>query len=51
MMNFKRVTTVLATTAVLSVGFAVSAYAGTWQQNETGWWYQKDDGSIQQMNL
>ena len=45
MMNFKRVTTVLATTAVLSVGFAVSAYAGTWQQNETGWWYQKDDGS------
>lgn len=30
---------------VLSIASTVTAFAGTWQQNETGWWYQNDDGT------
>lgn len=30
---------------VLSAALAMPAFAGQWQQNETGWWYQNDDGT------
>ena len=33
----------LATTFVLS--FGVTAFAGSWQSNATGWWWQEDDGT------
>ncbi|MDO4787674.1 MAG: hypothetical protein Q4A19_00750 [Johnsonella sp.] len=31
--------------AALATGFCVNAYAAEWKQDNTGWWYQKDDGS------
>ncbi|HJC46646.1 MAG TPA: hypothetical protein IAA04_01185 [Candidatus Lachnoclostridium pullistercoris] len=40
------------TTAVLTAAFALTmsatAFAGQWQQNSTGWWWQEDDGSYPQ---
>ena len=29
----------------ISAAMSFTAWAGQWQQNETGWWYQNDDGS------
>lgn len=37
------VTTVVA--FALSLAASMTAFAGQWQQNENGWWYQNDDGS------
>ena len=31
--------------ALLMLTMATSAFAGQWQQNATGWWYQNDDGT------
>lgn len=30
--------------AALSLSMSIPAFAGQWQQNTTGWWYQNDDG-------
>ncbi len=30
--------------AALTLSMSVPAFAGQWQQNTTGWWYQNDDG-------
>ncbi|WP_270269283.1 hypothetical protein [Enterocloster clostridioformis] len=36
---------VMAALAVtLTLSMSVPAFAGQWQQNTTGWWYQNDDG-------
>ncbi len=35
---------VLAALALSSM-MSISAYAGEWKQDNTGWWYQNDDGS------
>ena len=32
-------------TALLSVSLGMTALAGEWKQDQTGWWYQNDDGS------
>ena len=32
-------------TAVLSIIMCFSAFAGQWNQDEKGWWYQNDDGT------
>lgn len=34
-------------TAVMSMAMSMTAFAsmGNWQQNETGWWWQRNDGS------
>lgn len=39
---------VLATTMMLSASMAFASYAGGWKNNETGWWYENDDGSYVQ---
>lgn len=39
----KRFITVFA--LVFTVMFSLTAYAGEWKQDDTGWWYQNDDGS------
>lgn len=33
------------TVVCLSILPSMTAFAGQWEQNETGWWYQNDDGS------
>lgn len=33
-------------TAVLIISNSVTALAGQWRQDESGWWYQEDDGSF-----
>ena len=30
---------------VIAAAAALPAYAGTWRQNASGWWYQNDDGT------
>ena len=40
----KRLISILAA-GLLTVTFALTAFAGSWQQNSAGWWYQNDDGS------
>ena len=30
---------------VAGISVTTIAFAGTWMQNETGWWYQNDDGT------
>lgn len=35
----------LLLTAALTASMNMTAFAGTWQQDITGWWYQNDDGS------
>ena len=35
----------LLITGLLTVSMSVTAFAGSWQKNSTGWWYQNDDGS------
>lgn len=34
---------VLLMTAAITMAAAMPAYAGTWQQDATGWWWQNDD--------
>lgn len=41
----KRGAAIFLLTAFLTVGAAGQAFAGSWQKNETGWWYRNDDGS------
>lgn len=36
---------VLLMTAAITMAAAMPAYAGTWQQDATGWWWQNDDNS------
>lgn len=36
---------IMAVTALLAIGSAMTAFAGQWQQDEKGWRYQNDDGS------
>ena len=42
MMKKRIVAAAFATALTLSM--SVPAFAGQWQQNTTGWWYQNDDG-------
>lgn len=35
----------LLATALLTLSMGITAFAGMWQQNTTGWWYQNDDGT------
>lgn len=30
---------------IMSLALAAPSFAGSWQQNSVGWWYQQDDGS------
>lgn len=43
MRNRNRMTAVLAAAMAMAMPFC--AMAGEWKQNETGWWWQEDDGS------
>ena len=43
MRNKKLMTTILA--GVMISAFSIPAYAGSWQSDSTGWWWQNDDGS------
>ena len=36
---------VVAGTAFLALNTAITALAGSWKQDNTGWWYQEADGS------
>lgn len=36
---------VLVTAAFLMASMSITAFAGEWKQDLTGWWYQNDDGS------
>lgn len=35
----------LSATIALTLGMSFTSYAGQWQKDATGWWYQNDDGS------
>ena len=41
----KMVLRTAAAAAVLTAAMGFTAFAGQWEQNETGWWWQNDDGS------
>lgn len=32
-------------TFIATLTFSITAFAGEWKQDSTGWWYQNDDGS------
>lgn len=36
---------VMIMAAVMTVATSMTAFAGSWQKNDTGWWWQNDDGS------
>lgn len=36
---------ILLCTLLFTIMFSMTAFAGQWKQNDTGWWYQNDDGS------
>ena len=38
-------TTLIALCAVLTLGSACTAFAGSWQVNNRGWWYRNDNGT------
>lgn len=40
-----RKTKLLIATLAMSAIMATTALAGEWKQDQTGWWYQNDDGS------
>lgn len=42
----KKINLVLALSFALSSFFAISAFAGSWQQTGGRWWYQNNDGSF-----
>lgn len=35
----------IAVSSIMTLIMSSTALAGSWQGNETGWWYQNDDGS------
>ncbi|HIQ73339.1 MAG TPA: hypothetical protein IAA51_02865 [Candidatus Cottocaccamicrobium excrementipullorum] len=35
----------LSTAAAMTAGAAFTSFAGSWQLDNIGWWYQTDDGS------
>ena len=35
----------LALTAAMAASMGMTAFAGQWVQNTTGWWWQEDNGS------
>ena len=35
----------LAITAAMAASMGMTAFAGQWVQNTTGWWWQEDNGS------
>ena len=35
---------------VMAAAMSFSAFAGEWKEDQTGWWYQNDDGSYQMNN-
>ncbi|MFT4106388.1 MAG: hypothetical protein QM657_11565 [Lacrimispora sp.] len=39
----KKILRVLTVTALLSISMASAAFAGTWKQNDRGWWWQEKD--------
>ena len=41
----KKLSTFIAA-GLMTAAMAVSAFAGTWKQDNTGWWYQNDNGSF-----
>ena len=43
--NMKKKIFIMLISAALAFGAATVAYAGQWQQNSTGWWYQNDDST------
>ena len=40
----KKVKLLMAALCMSSI-MSITSFAGQWQQNETGWWYQNDDGT------
>lgn len=42
---------ILFATAVISMAMGLTAFAGEWKQDATGWWYQNDDGSYPNSGL
>lgn len=34
-----------AAAGVMAAAMSFSAFAGEWKEDQTGWWYQNDDGS------
>ena len=40
----KRVMTI-ALTAIMALSISSTAFAASWQKNDTGWWWQEDNGS------
>ena len=41
----KRFLKMAAAVTALCAAMGITAYAGQWQQDSTGWWYEEDDGS------
>lgn len=44
-MKRRNLITAIAAAAMMTLTMSMSAYAGQWQQNETGWWYDNGDGT------
>ena len=44
----KKLFTAAALTAAFALSMSATAFAGQWQQNSTGWWWQEDNGSYPQ---
>lgn len=42
-MRRKLLVTVAA--GLMSLALSIPVFAGEWKQDETGWWYQNEDGS------
>lgn len=42
----KKSTAVFLAAAVMTAGMGMTAYAGQWQKDTTGWWYLNDDGGF-----
>lgn len=43
----KKARRILAAALIMIMAFCAPASAGSWMQNEKGWWYQNDDGTFQ----
>lgn len=44
MKKFVRTLAALGMAAAMTAGGALTSYAGSWQLDSVGWWYQTDDG-------
>ncbi len=44
MRRMKRIS-LLILSAAMTIGIGTVSYAGQWQSNSTGWWWQEDDGT------